>query len=241
MPHASFSCDISTKDRQSGPQKSRRQIFPIISHSDKQKNEDKVNFEKEGVTLTAQEEKLMKDILCYGSSSITQRYQRLDMNYRVGNDIKNYLLKKGLISVVDVPLQKGRMKGLLLTEKGEKVLGISTGKSKRFGNPEHRYWAKRIAEHLRASGYSVEEEVPVGGGKTIDLVATRDGRRIAFEIETGKSDVAANVKKCLDAGMNKVVIITTDVKSMQAVRNSVSPGHGILILTGSEALKNSNW
>ena len=100
------------------------------------------------------------------------------------------------------------MKTLWLTEKGRKVLGISGDKSDRHGGPEHRYWVKRIADHLRANCYEVDEEVPVGGGKAIDLVAVRDGKRIAFEIETGKSDSAANARKCLEAGMDKAVQFT---------------------------------
>lgn len=47
----------------------------------------------------------------------------------------------------------------------------------------HRYWKHRIDEHLKNCGYKVEIEVPVGDGKTIDIVAERNGKRIAFEIE----------------------------------------------------------
>jgi hypothetical protein len=66
-----------------------------------------------------------------------------------------------------------------------------------------------IAERLRGQGYTVQQELPVGGGKTIDLVATREGTRIAYEIETGHSDAAANVEKCLAAGMERVVVVVT--------------------------------
>ena len=32
-------------------------------------------------------------------------------------------------------------------------------------------------------------------------------KRIAFEIETGRSDAAANVRKCLEGGMDQVVAV----------------------------------
>ena len=66
-----------------------------------------------------------------------------------------------------------------------------------------------VAKQYRQKGYKVEEEVPLGDAKAVDLVASKDGRRIAIEVETGKSDVEGNVKKCEQAGFNKVVSIHT--------------------------------
>lgn len=96
-------------------------------------------------------------------------------------------------------------------------MGISDGESNRHGGVEHRYWVRHLADQLRLNGYKVQEEVPVGSGKTIDLVASRDGKRIAFEIETGKSDAAANVRKCLDAGMDRVVSVATSRRARDAL------------------------
>lgn len=45
--------------------------------------------------------------------------------------------------------------------------------------------------------------------ETIDLVTARDGKQIAFEIEPGKSDVEANVRKCGEAGFDRVVLVKT--------------------------------
>jgi len=51
----------------------------------------------------------------------------------------------------------------------------------------------------------VSEEVPLGAGKTVDLVAQNDKERIAIEIETGKSDALGNIRKCLAAGFSRVL------------------------------------
>ena len=81
------------------------------------------------------------------------------------------------------------------------------------------------------------EEFPVGGGKTIDLVATRDGKRIAFEVETGESDTAANVQKCFDAGLEKIVVVTTSSRIQEALRKVMSQNPRVEILRGEDVLQ----
>jgi hypothetical protein len=44
------------------------------------------------------------------------------------------------------------------------------------------------------------------------FVAARDGKQIAFEIETGKLDAAANIQKCLSVGIDKVVVVATSAQ-----------------------------
>jgi len=55
----------------------------------------------------------------------------------------------------------------------------------------------------------VEKEVPLGQGKAVDLVVTKGDGRTAIEVETGKSDVEANLRKCADAGFDRTVIAPT--------------------------------
>ncbi len=128
------------------------------------------------------------------------------------------------------------MKVLGLTDKGKKALGISDAESSRRGGAEHRYWAKRIARQLRADGYDVTVEAPLGGGKAVDLLAAKGGRRIAFEIETGKSDVLANVRKCLDAGVDKVVVVAVSAAVRDTLRGRLASHERASVLTGGEVL-----
>lgn len=56
----------------------------------------------------------------------------------------------------------------------------------------------------------VEEEViHIGGAWTVDLVANKDGERIAVEMETGKSDMAANARKSERAAFQKLISVHT--------------------------------
>jgi len=129
------------------------------------------------------------------------------------------------------------VKVLKLTGKGKKVLGISDAESSRHGGAAHQYWVKRIADHLRTCGYKVAEEAPIGGGKAVDILSAKDGRRIAFEIETGKSDALANVRKCLDAGIEEVVVVAVSAALREALQGRLGSIRKTLVLTGSEALK----
>ena len=111
-----------------------------------------------------------------------------------------------------------------MTEKGQEVLGVSIDTSQRRGGPEHRYWVRALAEQLEAEGYEVAEEVPIGAGKTVDLVVSCKGRRIAYEVETGTSDVSANIRKCQDAGFDEIVVAFTSDKARERfARNSAVP------------------
>ncbi|MFZ0033914.1 MAG: hypothetical protein WAK60_02850 [Sedimentisphaerales bacterium] len=103
----------------------------------------------------------------------------------------------------------------------------------------HRYWQHRLAEHLKTCGYKVEIEAPVGDGKTIDIVAEHDGKRIAFEIETGNSNVADNVQKCFDAGMDMVAVIATSKVTKDVLARIVPEQPQIRLLMGSEAIEHA--
>ena len=104
------------------------------------------------------------------------------------------------------------MNYLDLTEKGEKILQEMGYKieRKRQGGPEHEYWKHRIAEFFKDKGYQVEIEKPIGEGKTVDIAASKDGEKLAIEIETGKSDVLENIRKLISRGFTKAWIICLD-------------------------------
>lgn len=230
----SDSTTIYTKEKDSTPENSSRPVISAISPLDKQ---IKSKVENKRVTLTTQDMNFLRDIWQYPTSSITQRYHRLALNYRTGNNIQKFLFSLGLVFFVNLSSGKGKIKGLLLNDRGMETLGIDPGKSRRHGGPEHRFWVTRIAEHLKANGYSTAIEVPVGKGKTIDIVAKRDGKQIALEIETGKSDAAGNVRKCLKSGVDKVFVIATSRKAMDTLTSILPQQPEINILTGSEAIR----
>ena len=128
------------------------------------------------------------------------------------------------------------MKILTLKEKGKRALGINEAECDRHGGPEHRYWCGRVAGHLRASGYDVTEEAPIGGGKTVDLLAVRDGKRIAFEIETGRSDALANVNKLRAAGFQKIMVAAASTRVKEQLVRQLGEIRDVKVLTANEVI-----
>ncbi len=183
----------------------------------------------------------LKDIWQHPSSTIIERYSRLALSARRGTGLQKCLWNRGLIISSPIAIGHARIKVLSLTGPGKAVLGIDEPDTDRLGGPEHRYWKHRVAEHLASCGYTVEQEVPIGGGKTVDLVAARDGERIAFEIETGKSDAAANVSKCLDAGMNEVIVVATSVQAKHAIANTLRRHPDVSVLSAVETIQRKSW
>ena len=99
---------------------------------------------------------------------------------------------------------------LKLTEQGKTLLALSGMEAKALpknASLEHEYWKELVAQQYQAKGYKIEKEVSIGEGKTIDLVATKGNDRIAIEVETGKSDLEVNLKKCREASFEKVVVV----------------------------------
>jgi hypothetical protein len=170
---------------------------------------------------------------------VVDRYSRLGLSARKGNEVQRVLIERGLVESASISLHGGTAKILALTEEGRQALGLPNAASNRNGGPVHTYWKRRLAEHLRARGYEVTDEYPIGGGKTIDLVATRDGKRIAFEIETGHSDGAANVTKCLNAGIDRVVTVTASRKVKHDLLSSLKGHTHVEVMTGTAAISRS--
>ena len=58
----------------------------------------------------------------------------------------------------------------------------------------------------------------------MDILASQNGKRIAYEVETGTSDISANIRKCLDAGFDQIVVAFTSDKARERfARNSAVP------------------
>jgi hypothetical protein len=200
--------------------------------------DEKSNGEKGcAIRLTTQERQFLMDVWEHPTSTITDRYHSLCLSPRRGTGLQKMLLKQSLIVSCPIVIGRSRIKVLALTGAGKAALGIDEPDADRLGGPEHRYWKKRLAEDLKTHGYDVTEEYPVGGGKTIDLVAERDGKRVALEIETGRSDVSGNVRKCLDAGMDRVVVVAVSACIRDRLARTLRLPAGVELREGSDVLQ----
>lgn len=85
---------------------------------------------------------------------------------------------------------------------------------------QHRYLQMLIKRMAEQRGYKavVEEQTPDGSGR-VDVGLERDGNKIAFEVTVTTDEVheLQNVKKCLSAGYDKVVVVAPDKKSLEKI------------------------
>jgi hypothetical protein len=157
-------------------------------------------------------------------SSVSDRYLRLGLSARRGHKLKTALLGNGLISEENVAYGCGRLKLLGLTGRGREVLGLKQDKGYRQGGLAHRFYLQKAAEHFKAEGYNVHAEFPIGDGRTVDLVALKGMEKVAVEVETGKSDPAANIAKCLSMGFHKTCLVPTNKEIESKLQQLVAEG-----------------
>ncbi len=149
------------------------------------------------VQLGEREEALLRDVATTPISPITQRYQRLGWHVDAGNRAKDGIIKRGLARFDAVSTPRGQVKILTLTSEGVAALAAhgTVVQRARTGGAEHEFWKHELRQVLERHGWRVNEEFALGGGKTADLRAKRDRHVLFVEVETGRSDIAANVAK----------------------------------------------
>lgn len=156
---------------------------------------------------------LLRDVADVPIAPITHRYQRLGWHMETGNRTKDGIIKKGLARFDAVSTPRGQVKILTLTPAGIAVLasrGVAL-KQTRGGGAEHEFWKHELRTVLERHRYLVAEEFALGGGKTADLRADRDDSVLFIEVETGRSDIAANVAKYPSDAQLVVFFTSADV------------------------------
>ena len=164
----------------------------------------------------------LQDIINHPFSGVVERYKRLGTSRRKGNVTKEKLLNKRIIQQVNIPTYSGKVVLIELTSQGIaslKQVGINTKNNNRWGGLEHEYWKHKIAEHYKKAGYKIKLEEPVNG--FTDIIAEKNGKKTAIEIETGKSDWKKNIKKNTKKGFDKIMIFATNNEAFQTIKRSI--------------------
>jgi len=175
--------------------------------------------------LTREEIRFVSDLVRHPLSTTVARYQRLHLSRRRGNAVRQSLQSAGLIEAIPIATRSGQVVLYQLTDDGRSVcraLGIDPGPRPR-ASVEHGFWVQQAAAHFEKRGFDMTMEHPVPGDGIIDLLAERPGERIAIEIETGKSNIRANVKKLNAAGFDRLVFIATSPAAINRCRRAMDP------------------
>lgn len=158
----------------------------------------------------AAREALLEDIVRFPYSHTQERYHRLGWSFYRGNRIRDGMVREGWIQVRTIKRPDGMVRVFELTDKGmdeAERQGLKVQRTWRKGGLEHGYWVQKMARFLREQGFAVQVEKALGKGKSVDLEARRDGRKIAIEVETGKSDAISNIRKDLVAGYDHILLV----------------------------------
>jgi hypothetical protein len=165
----------------------------------------------------------LKGILEDPLIGINQRYKRLGVSTRHGNESKDRLIQAGLVKAVDVPTPTARLKLLELTAAGDRYSRqhkLSTGPRLRNG-AEHKYWKQKVAEHFGSKGYTVAIEKPVVNGKRVDVEAVRGDERLAIEVETSHANSTSDFDLVLKH-YPRLIVLATDINALAKVTTAIN-------------------
>lgn len=91
------------------------------------------------------------------------------------------------------------------------------------GGPQHKYLQQLIKRWGEERGYKSTIEKQIAGG-SVDVALEKDGQTIACEISitTTAEHEIDNIQKCLDAGFAQIVVITTEQRNLDKIKNAAS-------------------
>lgn len=171
--------------------------------------------------------RFLADVEASPLSTTVSRYARLHLSRRRGNAIRADLLHGRLIDAVPIATRAGQVVLLAMTDLGRRVCdahGIVVGLAPR-ASVEHTYWCRRVAEEFAQRGYDAHPEWRLPDGGAVDVVAERQGERVAVEVETGRSDITANLEKVAEAGFDRVVLVATSPSAVEACQKALERQH----------------
>lgn len=192
------------------------------------------NPEPPNKRLSREEIRFLSDVAIRPLSTTVSRYHRLNLSRRRGNAIRQHLAAAGIIKAVTIATRCGQVVLYELTDFGRTLCSSAhiDVAPKPCQSLEHRYWVRQTAKYFEKKGYEVKCEHMIKGNGAIDIFAQRAGERIAVEVETGKSNIKANLDKTKDVGFDRIVFVATSPTAISACRKAIEaiePGKSGLI------------
>jgi hypothetical protein len=189
--------------------------------------------------MSEAEKRLLVDILKEPFAGVQKHYDRIGVSSRNGNRVKERLEELWLVRSHEISpgASGGRMLILELTEKGVAFLqrlGYDCRYPYYAGGAEHEYGKDIVAKYLQGRGYRTVKEYQVPDDGRVDVLGERDGERVAVEVETGKSDIQANLKKTIAGGFDRVAVYATNPDARRAVERAAGEHPGVEILTAAD-------
>jgi excisionase family DNA binding protein len=92
------------------------------------------------------------------------------------------------------------------------------------GGEHHKYLQQLIKRWAEARGYAVTIEQPILDGLgSVDVALEKGGRRVACEVSvtTDAEHETGNVQKCLAAGFDEIILVSSEKKTLTSVRHAL--------------------
>ena len=92
------------------------------------------------------------------------------------------------------------------------------------GGEHHKYLQQLVKRWAETRGYAVTVEKQILGGLgSVDVALEKGGRTIACEVSvtTDAEHETGNVQKCLAAGFDEVILISSEKKTLASVRHAL--------------------
>ncbi len=224
------------------PRLSALSLLPVGAPSPSERIPDSVKetrkeTESEGLDLS-----FLLSILDDPFVGTSARYKKLGLSTRHGNEVKDRLLRSGLVEPTTIHIYKNTMLLFEITEDGKAFLcqhGHTFPYVHRSGGIEHRFGLHTTTEFYKSQGFEILPEYPTKDGKFLDVVVRKDDVVICNQIETGKSTILENIHASLNDGITLVNIIATNPlayrKSQKIVKeNNFSSNVRVYYLTPSQ-------
>jgi len=89
------------------------------------------------------------------------------------------------------------------------------------GGPKHKYLQQLIKKFAQEKGYKAEIEKVLPTGEKVDISLKKDKTKIACQIclTTPESYEIENIKKCLKAGYEKIIVISTQKRILKNLKD----------------------
>jgi len=158
--------------------------------------------------LSTNEYSLLESIFEHPLWITSKRYKGLGMGVKKGTLLIQRLINENFIEAVTFSTSYARIVLYSLTDKA-KVLLLDKGKNiRQFPHSlPHEFGVNLIVQFYEKQGLAVHREVQCENGY-IDLVVFNGDRKLLVEFETGKSDIAKNIRKCLAFDdQSKIIIV----------------------------------
>ena len=153
--------------------------------------------------------------------------------------LRDGLLDAGFLEAEEIKVGRSRKVLVRLRRRARELFGVRDGAEQRGRESlAQEYWKRYYARVLEQQGYRIFLETPRRRGR-VDVLAVKGPERVAIEVETGKTDVIANVKNDLLAKFDQVLIVATDEIAMAEIERELARTHLLVpnrVLLASEGM-----